>query len=77
MMPFSRSDSRVTICSNWRCSSLRSGIAGKHADRSGDGGQRIADFVRDGGGQAAHRRQAVLHPHFPLQAPDFGQIVEV
>ena len=26
MMPFSRSDSRVTICSSWRCSSLRSAI---------------------------------------------------
>ena len=30
----------------------------------------------DGGGQSSHRRQAVLHPDFSLQAADFGQIVK-
>ena len=52
------------------------GHAGKHADRTGNRGQRIADLVGDGGRQPADRRQTVLHAHFALQAADFGQIVE-
>ena len=52
------------------------GNAGKHAHRTGDGGERIADFVSDGCRQTPDRRQAVLHAHIPLQTPDFGQVIE-
>ena len=52
------------------------GDAGKHADRTRDRSQRIADFVRDSRGQAADSGQAVLHAYFTLQAPNFGEIVE-
>ena len=52
------------------------GNAGKHADRAGNGSQRIADLVRDGGSQPADGGQAVLHAHFALQSADLGEIVE-
>ena len=52
------------------------GDAGKHADRTGDGGERIADFVGDGRRQPAHGCQAVLHADFALQSPDLGEIIE-
>src|ERR1700688_832511 len=50
--------------------------AGKHSDRTRHGCQRIADFMRDGRRQPADSGQAVLHSHFALQTPDFGEIVE-
>src|SRR6202158_2175502 len=52
------------------------GDAGKHADGTGNRSQRIADFMGDGRGQPADSGQAILHPHFALQTPDFGEIVE-
>ena len=50
--------------------------AREHADRAGNGSQRIADLVRDGRRQPAHRRQAVLHADFALQAANLCQVVE-
>src|SRR4029077_15231348 len=50
--------------------------AREHADRSGNGGERVANFVSDGCGQTSHRRQPVLDAHFPLQAADFREIVK-
>ena len=52
------------------------GDAGQHADRAGNRSQRIADLVGDGGRQAPHGGQAVLHADFALQTADFGEIVE-
>src|ERR1017187_5916967 len=54
----------------------QSGCVRQHADRTSNRGQRIADLVGDGSAQTAHRGQPVLHAHFPLQAADFGEIVE-
>src|ERR1700733_15255563 len=50
------------------------GDAGEHADRTGDGGQRIADFVGDGCGQPADGGQTVLHSYFALQPSNLGEI---
>src|SRR5690242_2118932 len=50
--------------------------ARQHADRAGDGGERVADFVGDGRGQASYGSQAVLHAHFALKAADFGKVIE-
>ena len=55
---------------------IQGGRIRQHADRTGNRGQGIADFVRDGGGQAAHRSQAILHAHFALQAADLGEVVK-
>ncbi len=52
------------------------GDAGKHADRTSDGGEWIADFVGDGRRQPAHGCQAVLHADFALQSADLGEIIE-
>ena len=52
------------------------GDAGEHADRTGNGGQRIADFVGDGCGQPADGSQTVLHSYFALQPSNLGEIVE-
>ena len=52
------------------------GDARKHADRTGNRGQRIANFVRDCGGQASNGCKPVLHAHFPLQAANLSEIVE-
>jgi len=49
---------------------------GEHADRAGNGSQRIPDFMGDGSRQPPHGRQAVLHAHFTLQPADLGEIVE-
>ena len=76
MMLFSRCDSRVTMSSRAAVILVHLGNAGKHADRTGNGRQRIANFVRDGRGQASDGRQPVLHADFALQAADFGKIVE-
>ena len=50
--------------------------SGKHADRPGDGGQGIANFVRDSGSQTSNRCQAVLHADFTFQATNLGEIVK-
>ena len=36
----------------------------------------IADLMRDRSRQPSYGCQPVLHAHFPLQAPDFGQVIE-
>ena len=76
MMPFKRSDSRVTICSKLAMLVAQIGNPGEHAYRAGNRSQRIADFMRDGRRQPAHGREPVLHADFPFQPPDFGQVVE-
>ena len=76
MMLFRRSDSRVTICKQAAMLLVQIGNLGEHADRAGNRGQWIADFVGDGSRQAAHSCKPVLHAHFPLQAPNLGQVVE-
>ncbi len=38
--------------------------------------KRIADLMRDSSRQSPHGRQPVLHAHFPLQAPDLGQVIQ-
>ena len=40
---------------------------GEHADRTGDGSERIADFVRNGSRQTPYGGEAILHAHFTLQ----------
>ncbi len=52
------------------------GNTGKHAHRAGNRSQRVADFVGDGCGQPAHRREAVLNAQIPLQPPNFSEVVE-
>ena len=52
------------------------GNPGKHADGAGNRSQRIADFMRDRRRQPSHGRQPVLDAQVPLQAPDFGQVIE-
>ena len=50
--------------------------AGKHADRAGNGSERVADFMSNRGGQPPYRCQTVLHANFALQAANLGEIVE-
>src|SRR5258706_9614479 len=52
------------------------GYARKHADRTGDGREWIADLVSDGCRQPAHRCQAVLHADFALQTPNLGEVIQ-
>src|SRR6267143_1898018 len=53
---------------------IQGGRIRQHADRAGDGGEGIADFVSDSSGQAAHGSQAVLHAHLAFQAADLGEV---
>src|SRR6202795_3787770 len=55
---------------------IQGGRIRQHADRAGNGGQGIADFVSDGSGQAAHGSEAILHAHLALQAADLSEIVK-
>src|SRR5712692_3857238 len=55
---------------------IQGGSIRQHADRAGNRGQGIADFVSDGSGQAAHGGQAILHAHLAFQAADLGEVVK-
>ena len=52
------------------------GDLGKHAYRTGNRSQRIADFVRDGRRQTSHCGKPVLNTQIPLQAPNFSEVIE-
>ena len=76
MMLFSRSDSRVTICSSWRCSSLKSGMPESMLTEPAIEvkGLRISCAMAAASRPTAASRSCMRD--FALQAPDFGQIIE-
>jgi hypothetical protein len=52
------------------------GLGEQHLGRAADGGQRVADLVRDVGRHLAHRGQLLLHAHLALQLLDAGEVLE-
>src|SRR5208283_1276754 len=55
---------------------IQRGHIRQHADRAGNRGQGIADFVSDGSSQTADGGQAILHAYFAFEAADLGEVVK-
>ena len=78
MSALSRDVSRNTICASSFASGrgLRDAGLDEQLDRSRDRRERVADLVRDAGGEAADRREALLSRDRLFHRAQLGEILE-